>query len=223
MTPRRRWTAGGMALAATLAVAWAAGSSVQRPTVQPDAALSPDPDTPDSGAAASAPVPAKAAPTAPPPVTRETPMPERIAVLGVLNKRDGLSRDVSLHPGQAARFGDLVVRLRACDTTADWEPEKLTGAFVQADVRGADGTWRRAFSGWLFKESPSLNAVQSPLYDVWPKSCTMRRPETGPDTVSAGAVASSGAAPRRSSAKKSADAPGDTDDASPSALSNSAT
>jgi hypothetical protein len=231
MSPRRRWAGGLGVLVSAGAIAWVAGSAVQQPTVRPDAALSPDPDqagdrSADRDAAASAPVPAKAAPVAPPPpVTQDTPMAERIAVLGVLNKRDGLSRDVSLHPGQAARFGDLIVRLRACDTTADWEPEKLTGAFVQADVHGTDGAWRRVFSGWLYKESPSLNAVQSPLYDVWPKSCTMRHPETGPDTVSAGSVASSGAVPRRSSAKKSADeaAPGEAADPSPSALSNSAT
>jgi hypothetical protein len=230
MIPRRRLGAGLGAVAATLGAAWIAQSSVQKPVVHADAALSPDADRPDGPgtddhAAASAAVPAKPPAAVPPPVTADTPMAERIAVLGVLNKRDGLARDVSLHPGQAVRFGDLVVRLRACDTTADWEPEKLTGAFVQADVHGPDGAWRRVFSGWLFKESPSLNAVQSPLYDVWPKSCTMRHPETGPDTVSAAAVASTGAAAKRSSAKKSAagDAPGEAAEPSPSALSNSAT
>lgn len=145
-----------------------------------------------------------------------TPMPERVAVLGVLNKRNGLSRDIALHPGQAVRIGDLIVRLRACETTAPWEPEKLTGAFVQADVRERDNEWRRVFSGWLYKESPSLNVVEHRIYDVWPKSCAMRYPEIGPETVPA---SSPGAAPRRSSAKKSgegADAPVETPSASSS-------
>ena len=128
-------------------------------------------------------------------------MAERVAVLGVLNKRNGLSRDLTLKPGQAVRLGDLVVRLRACEQTAPWEAEQLTGAFVQADVRSRDAKWRRVFSGWLYRESPSLNAVEHPIYDVWPKSCTMRHPEIGAETISAGA--GSGAAPRRSSAPKS--------------------
>jgi hypothetical protein len=130
-----------------------------------------------------------------------TPMLKRVAVLGLLNKRNGIARDVTMHPGDALRIGDVVLRLRACDKTAPWEPQTLTGAFVQTDVRGPNGHWRRVFSGWLFKESPSLNSVQDPIYDVWVKSCAMTIPETGPDTVSASSFGGS-----RSSAKKSAPA-----------------
>jgi hypothetical protein len=133
-------------------------------------------------------------------VTEGTPLGERVAVLGLLNKRSGESRDLTLRPGQAIRVGDVVVRLRACETTASWEEQKLTGAFVQTDVRHRDGSWRRVFSGWLYKESPSLNAVEDPVYDVWPKSCTMAHPDIGPATVR---ISGTVAASRASSAKKS--------------------
>lgn len=106
-----------------------------------------------------------------------TPMAERVAVLGVLNKRNGIVRDITLKPGQAIRIKDVIVRLRACETSAPWEAEKLTGAFVQVDVRKPDNQWVRRFSGWLYKESPSLNVVEDPVYDVWPKSCAMSWPE----------------------------------------------
>ena len=109
-----------------------------------------------------------------------TPMAERVAVLGLLNKRNGIVRDLTLKPGQAMRVKDVTVRLRACETTAPWEAEKLTGAFVQMDVKRPDGQWVRRFSGWLYKESPSLNVVEDPVYDVWPKSCAMSWP-AGPD------------------------------------------
>jgi hypothetical protein len=133
-----------------------------------------------------------------------TPMAQRVAVVGLLNKRNGETRDLTLKPGQAVRVGDVIVRLRACERTAPWEQEQYTGAFVQMDVRGADGKWRRPFSGWLFKERPALNVVLHPIYDVWPKSCTMSFPDKGPDTVAAGAPASAAApAGRRSSAPKS--------------------
>lgn len=157
--------------------------------------------------------------------TGGTPMAERVAVIGLLNKRNGVSRDLTLKPGQAVRVGDVVVRLRACEKTASWEPEQLTGAFVQLDVRGANQRWQRVFSGWLYKERPALNVVLHPVYDVWAKSCTMSWPETGPDTVPASLP---GAAPKRSSAAKSpdadtpaADAPGATTPAN--ASDNSAT
>jgi hypothetical protein len=134
-----------------------------------------------------------------------TPMAQRVAVIGLLNKRNGESRELTLKPGQAVRYGDTVVRLRACEQTAPWEPERLTGAFVQLVVRGSDAQWRRAFSGWLFKERPNLNVVQHPVYDVWTKSCTMSFPASGPDTVTLSAPA----AAARSTAKKSAPASGE--------------
>lgn len=108
-----------------------------------------------------------------------TPMAERIAVLGLLNKRNGLSRDLTLRPGQAARIGDVIVRLRACETTAPWEVQQLTGAFVQLDVRNPQGQYQRVFSGWLYRETPSLNVVEHPIYDIWPKSCEMTHPDGG--------------------------------------------
>ena len=118
-----------------------------------------------------------------------TPMAQRVAVLGILNKRNGIVQNVMLKPGQSARWKDVIVRLRACETTAPWEPEKLTGAFVQVDVHQPDKSWQRVFSGWLYKESPSLNVVEHPVYDVWPKSCAMTYP-AGPPAPAAPASSS---------------------------------
>ncbi len=135
-----------------------------------------------------------------------TPMAERVATLGLLNKRNGASRDIVLKPGKSARVGAVVVHLKACEQTAPWEQEHYTGAFVQVDVEASDGnkgrSWRRIFSGWLFKERPALNVVQHPIYDVWVKNCAMAFPEGGPDSVS-GAAGPDDSAPPRSSAKKS--------------------
>jgi hypothetical protein len=128
-------------------------------------------------------------------VTREpagtTPMGQRIAVIGLLNKRNGLSRDLTLRPGQAIRVGDVIVRLRACEITAPWEVQQLTGAFVQLDVREPrSDRFRRVFSGWLYKETPSLNVVEHPVYDVWPKSCAMTHPAGGTPAPSGRAASS---------------------------------
>lgn len=138
-----------------------------------------------------------------------TPMGERVAVLGFLNKRNGIVRDLTLKPGQEIRIRDAVIRLRACETSAPWENAPLTGAFVQLDVQGTDAKWKHVFSGWLYKESPSLNVVEHAVYDVWPKSCAMSFP-AGPD---APASASPRGASNASSAKKS----GGGRDAAPSA------
>jgi hypothetical protein len=137
-----------------------------------------------------------------------TPMAQRVAVLGFLNKRNGIVRDIPLRPGQAIRIRDAVVRLRACETTAPWENEKLTGAFVQLDVEGTDGQLRRVFSGWLYKESPSLNVIEHPVYDVWPKSCAMTYP-AGPAAPAAPAASSNRSSASRSGTAPRAGAPAD--------------
>jgi len=141
-----------------------------------------------------------------------TPMADRVAVLGLLNKRNGIVRDLTLKPGQSVRVNDVIVRLRACEATAPWESEKLTGAFVQVDVQRPDESWHRVFSGWVYKESPSLNVIENAVYDVWPKSCAMTYPDVP------GAPAAPVASSNRSSARKSGEAPR----AAPSSGSNDA-
>jgi hypothetical protein len=111
-----------------------------------------------------------------------TPLAERVATLGLLNKRNNISREVEISPGQTRRVGDVVLRLASCERTAPWESPPETGAFVQVFVEdrpdaGSELRWMRVFSGWLFKNSPSLNVVEHPVYDVWVKDCAMSFPE----------------------------------------------
>lgn len=148
-----------------------------------------------------------------------TPMKDRVAVIGVLNKRNGATREFTMKPGDTARFGEVVVKLRACERTAPWENEQLTGAFVQVDVQQVDKSWRRAFSGWLYKERPALNVVQNPIYDVWPKSCAMTFPDKGPDTVSVLGDGANASSPKKSPSTQgapSATPPAEAPSASPS-------
>lgn len=110
-----------------------------------------------------------------------TPREQRVATLGLLNKRNNLTQDIKMKPGESKRFGDVVIRLATCEKTAPWETTPETGAFVQVIIQGrnADNSkpeWHRVFSGWLFKNSPSLNVVQHPIYDVWVKDCAMSFP-----------------------------------------------
>lgn len=190
----------GLAALAVLTVAGIAqGVSALQQNESAVAPVAQPPAESDAAGAGAATEPATSSPRAAPEARVETPMPKRVAVLGLLNKRNGIARDVTMKPGETQRIGDVVLRLRACDRTAPWEPQTLTGAFVQTDVRGPDGRWRRVFSGWLFKESPSLNSVQDPIYDVWVKSCAMTIPDAGPETIAASSLTGS-----RSSAKKSA-------------------
>lgn len=138
-----------------------------------------------------------------------TPMEQRVAVLGLLNKRNGLVRDITLKPGESIRIGRAVIRLRACERTAQWESPPETGAFIQLVVLDyGQNQWRRIFSGWLFMERPDRNVIQHPIYDVFVKSCTMSWPGEVAVRIDPPAADRPAAAPRPSSAPQSpADAP----------------
>lgn len=107
-----------------------------------------------------------------------TPMEDRVAVIGLLNKRNNSTQDLEMKPGESRQVGNVIVRLQACEKTAPWEMPKETGAFVQVLVQGrGQQDFRKIFSGWLFKNSPSLNVVEHPIYDVWVKDCRMSFPD----------------------------------------------
>jgi len=110
-----------------------------------------------------------------------TPLEERVATIGLINKRNNISQDIELSPGESRRIDDVIIRLESCERSPPWENPPQTGAFVQVSVQeradaGSDPEWQRVFSGWLFKESPSVNVVEHPIYDVWVKDCAMSFP-----------------------------------------------
>lgn len=110
-----------------------------------------------------------------------TPVKDRVATLGLLNKRNDEEQDLIMKSGESRRIGNIVVKLATCEKTAPWERPPETGAFVQVFVQERASiseslAWHKIFSGWLFKNSPSLNVVQHPVYDVWVKDCAMNFP-----------------------------------------------
>ena len=128
-----------------------------------------------------------------------TPVKDRVATLGLLNKRNNLSQDLVMKPGESRRVGNIVVKLASCERTLPWESPPEVGAFVQVFVEeraNAESAlqWRKVFSGWLFRNSPSLNVVEHPVYDVWVKDCAMKFPGEE-DSPAAAASPSSAAKP----------------------------
>lgn len=137
-----------------------------------------------------------------------TPVKDRVATLGLLNKRNNVTQDIVLKSGEARRIGNVIVKLASCERSLPWEQPPEVGAFVQVFVEERDRsdqplTWRKIFSGWLFKNSPSLNVVEHPVYDVWVKDCAMKFP--GEEQ----AVAPAASASPSSAAKPSGSATGE--------------
>lgn len=153
---------------------------------QPDAA--PPPEATETGA------PAAAASGGVVESEYGTPVKDRVATLGFLNKRNNITQMLVMKTGESRRIGNAIVKLATCERTAPWEDPQETGAFVQLFVEERATTqeklaWHKVFSGWLFRNSPSLNVVEHPVYDVWVKDCAMKFPGEEDDPASASSAA----------------------------------
>ena len=103
-----------------------------------------------------------------------------IAVFNGLDKITGVTTTFEIAVGDQKRFGGLIVKPDVCYTRQVTETPKTT-SFVEVDELQSDNTRKRLFSGWMFAESPGLNAVEHPIYDVWLTGC--RDPSAAPPVV----------------------------------------
>lgn len=93
-----------------------------------------------------------------------------IAVFAGLDKITGRTTRFEVSLGEIYQYGALQVTPRACYTSSKDEPTRTTG-FVEVNEITLDKKVRRIFTGWMFADSPGLNAVEHPIYDVWLKDC----------------------------------------------------
>ncbi len=94
----------------------------------------------------------------------------QIAVFAALDKVTARISKLEIPLGETVKFGALTVTPRSCYTRSPLEPPKTT-TFVEVTERQLDGAEKKLFSGWMFAESPGLNAVEHPVYDVWLTDC----------------------------------------------------
>ncbi|WP_317993100.1 DUF2155 domain-containing protein [Bartonella gliris] len=93
-----------------------------------------------------------------------------IAVFSGLDKITGRTTRFEVSLGEVYQYGALQVTPRVCYTSSKDEPTRTTG-FVEVNEVTLDKKVRRIFTGWMYADSPGLNAVEHPIYDVWLKDC----------------------------------------------------
>lgn len=96
----------------------------------------------------------------------------RVAVFSGIDKITGRIITFDVYIDETVQFGALQVTPRVCYTRSAAETPKTTG-FLEVDEITLDRKIRRIFSGWMFADSPGLNAIEHPVYDIWLKNCKM--------------------------------------------------
>lgn len=103
-----------------------------------------------------------------------------IAEFAGIDKITGRIITFDVYVDETVQFGALQVTPRVCYSRPDTEEPK-TDSFVEVDEITLDRKIRRIFTGWMFAESPGLNAVEHAVYDVWLKACKQKSDVPAPE------------------------------------------
>jgi len=96
-----------------------------------------------------------------------------IAVFSGLDKITGRTTTFSVRINETYQFGSLQITPRICYTSPADEAVKTDG-FVEVNEITLDQKIKRIFTGWMFADSPGLNAVDHPIYDAWLIDCKQK-------------------------------------------------
>lgn len=190
---------GGLALAGLVAAQDANKTAPAPPIAGASAAVSVEPPTPAANALANAVTPEEG----PPPPKLETPPAVKLelpptdlalpteplkrpryaaAVIQAVDKLTAETLRFETKVGEPVRYKELVLTVRACETTAADEitPDNIAFLDVQSQPLNTSTQPRQVFRGWMFASSPSLHAFEHPIYDVWLIACKTADPAPRP-------------------------------------------
>jgi len=113
------------------------------------------------------------------PASAET-IANKVARFSGLDKITGRITPFDVYIDETVQFGALQITPRACYTRPPTETER-TSVFVEVDQVSLKGTMSRIFTGWMFADSPALNAIDHPVYDIWLVACAQSSDIPPPD------------------------------------------
>ncbi|GAK70796.1 hypothetical protein RRU01S_14_00170 [Agrobacterium rubi TR3 = NBRC 13261] len=107
----------------------------------------------------------------------------RVAVFSGIDKITGRITSFDVYLNETVQFGALQVTPKVCYSRDDTEAQKID-AFIEVDEITLDRKIKRIFTGWMFADSPGLNAVEHPIYDVWLTGCKQDSDVPAPTSAS---------------------------------------
>lgn len=108
------------------------------------------------------------------------PIANPVATFAGLDKITGRITRFDVYIDETVLFGALEITPRACYNRPPTEAQRVS-AFLEVDQRSLTGVSRRIFTGWMFADSPALNAVDHAIYDVWLIECKTSTDVPPPD------------------------------------------
>ena len=103
-----------------------------------------------------------------------------IASFSGLDKITGRITSFDVYIDETVQFGALQITPRVCYTRPPTETQR-TSVFLEVDQVSLKGGTQRIFTGWMFADSPALNAIDHPVYDIWLVDCKQTSDTPPPD------------------------------------------
>jgi hypothetical protein len=103
-----------------------------------------------------------------------------VAAFAGLDKITGRLISFDVYIDETVQFGALQLTPRACHTRPPSEAQR-TSVFLEVDQVNLQGGVTRIFTGWMFADSPALNAIDHAVYDVWLVDCKQSSDVPPPD------------------------------------------
>ena len=103
-----------------------------------------------------------------------------VATFDGLDKITGRITSFDVYVDETVQFGSLQITPRACYTRPPTETQR-TSVFLEVEQVSLQGTLKRIFTGWMFADSPALNAIDNAVYDIWLLDCKQSSDVPPPD------------------------------------------
>jgi hypothetical protein len=105
-----------------------------------------------------------------------------VASFSGLDKITGRITNFDVYIDETVQFGALQITPRVCYTRPPTETQR-TSVFLEVDQVSLKGGTQRIFTGWMFADSPALNAIDHPVYDIWLVDCKQSSDTPPPETT----------------------------------------
>ena len=116
------------------------------------------------------------------------PIANPVATFSGLDKITARITNFDVYINETVQFGSLQITPRVCYTRPPDEAQR-TSVFVEVDQVSLHGGAKRLFTGWMFADSPALNAIDDAVYDFWLVDCRQHSDTPPPASTTTAAPA----------------------------------
>jgi len=95
----------------------------------------------------------------------------RFTEIKILDKVSSKSNLLKLKVGEEKKFRNLLIKSLKCKKSEFDDNPEITAYIQVKDLINTDNDEVFIFNGWTFLSSPTINAFDHPVYDIWLTKC----------------------------------------------------